>query len=619
MKETHEYIKQPSSEIIEIPKSVDFVYVMRLDEDFAMSSLTQSIVVAEDVSEKQIKQKLVGVYKHFEEKLIGIMWNAFSQKGNVEVHTFNPDALEQSIARKTGNNPIISLDPLLTQNVDTFPVSRGYELGGIQEVGHVTRPGYWGTMQENAQVLAQKYGGQKVIVVEDDIFSGASVIASLHTLLAAGVDIAKVIAGIQIGSPSKLMQMGILVDSVIQYKSQEGNIFDKLDLGDPRDFLVGASGLVIALPDGSLGRLPYILPFVSCSERASIPPEVEKAFSLQVLMANAAFYQQVEQELGFPLCLKHMNQAFVSAMTTVYGFDGAIPMEDIIAWSIQQLGFDFGNQEDIIEDMEKIEALHLPQKIVLLDVNGTLFPDDSKEGYIDPQQVQALQKQIAALKAKGVSVGLCSDTPLEPLAELATKIGISGPIVAENGNLIFYNGEVSVINPLPELANYYAQIKEMSTGLHQVPDAVAPEFGGKDPQFGYGEWALGAYRQASISVFGPSEFIGKLGKAFSSTEAISVDCSPHYNFFAIHPGKDYTKNKGLTLSKLVAFGHQVVMVGNSRSDWVEPSSGVQCAFVGEARITSQISGNAGFTSAKPTIDGVLDILQHIVDQKGGGL
>lgn len=606
----------PSDGVIELDPQDGFTYVMRLDPEFTMGPLAEKLAASDqNLDLNTAKQGLAYAYADFHASLEASIIAGFSAYGPAAIHTFEPDALKQATKQKAGNLPIISLDPLLDgQEADAYPVSRLYDLTGEQAIGPVTRPGYTGTMEQNAAALAMKYNGQPVALAEDDFFTGQSLEYALGVLLAAGVNVAKIIPGIQIGDVSaELLAKGIPIDSVVHYQVTEGNIYDCLDLGDPRDFLVGASGLVVALPDGEFGRLPYVLPFVSASARASIPHEAELAFSTQVLEANLTFYQQAESLCGQPILIKHMDPAFVKAANVMQGFDLEMPMTELVQWSLNQLVV----SEHQLNLAEQIEQLNLPKDMVLLDVNGTIFPDESSDGYVDPESVFALKEQVANLKVQGVIVGLCSDSPLSPLIGLATQLGLDSetPIVAENGNIIHYGGQTVAVNPLPSLEEFKMQILAVADGLPQAEDTIAPEFGGHEPNFSDGQWAFGQGRVASVTVFGPVELITELGNLFGNVPGISIDCSPDFNFFAIHSGSDYTKNKGKTLAELVALGHNVTMVGNSKSDWVDPATGVKCAFVGGSRITPQITEQAAYVSSESTLNGVVDILTHIAQAK----
>lgn len=60
------------------------------------------------------------------------------------------------------------------------------------------------------------------------------------------------------------------------------------DVVDARDFLLGApnGGLVVRDLDGSIVRVPYLLPWVSLRNRANVPPELEVELSKKILELN---------------------------------------------------------------------------------------------------------------------------------------------------------------------------------------------------------------------------------------------------------------------------------------------------------------------------------------------
>lgn len=607
-------IKWPHENKVEVGSDVDFVYIMRKDGKFAMSAVAQKIASDYKVGEESLFQTFLEEYDTFFAKLSDIFKWGYTSKGNFELHLFDPDELDQAVRLKSDGAPIVSLDPLMKQGVHGFGVSRGYYLGGTKDFGQVERPGNE-ALSTQAQKIAKKLDGAQTSVSEDDIFSGGSVIASLNALLASGVDIKKVIPGIQIGKPKKLSDMGLSVDPVIEYQTTDGtDIFNKLDLGDPRDYLLGASGLVIKLPNGEYGRAPYILPFVSTTARAGIPTEIEKDFALKVLQANYEFFNTVQDKIGIPLLLKHMDHSFLVLMHQMYGVDPNTEMSQIVVWLMDNLEGFWETTKKQGEFQEELALLKLPQSIIFLDVNGTLFPDESTDGYIAEEDIYSLKTAVNKIKEKGLSVGLCSDSPLIQLKEFSQKMGIDGPIIAENGNIIFNDGQVLVLNELSDIEIYKGQIIDQAheLGFQQTDDSIAPEFGGSPVDVQNSLWSFGANREASITVFGPAYLIERLGSHFNGQkQEFSVDCSPEYNFFAIHPGENYKLNKGQALNTLAAFGQNIIMVGNSMSDWVEPEQGVICAFVNGARINSDIVNKAGYISDKQTIKGVIDILEKI--------
>ena len=275
-------IKWPQAGIVEVGPSVDFVYIMRKDGNFTMSPIAHRMASEYFIDEEQTNQTLLEEYDAYFSKLAGILQWGYAFKGNFELHVYDPTELDKGVREKAGDLPIVSLDPLMSQGVFEHKVSRGYYLGGRKDFGQVARPGT-ATLSQQAQEIAHSLNGSPTSVAEDDIFSGGSVIASLNGLKEQGVVVEKLIPGIQVGKPSKLTEMGIQVDPVVSYETTDNSdVFDKVDLGDPRDYLLGASGLVVKMPNGHFGRTPYILPFVSTSARAGIPQEIEKEFAGKV-------------------------------------------------------------------------------------------------------------------------------------------------------------------------------------------------------------------------------------------------------------------------------------------------------------------------------------------------
>lgn len=515
---------------------------------------------------------------------------------------------DNAVREKTGGLPIISLDPLMEQGVATFAISRGYYAGGIQDFGQVARPGS-ASLVDQASGFTGLFASGPICVVEDDVFSGGSVIGSVDALIAAGAHIQSVVTGIQVGKPKKLEAMGIPVVSVVQYETDDGrDIFDAVDLGDPRDYLVGASGLVTKLPNGEYGRAPYILPLVSAAARASIPTAQERRFSQDVLQANMEFFQQVERQIGTPLLLSHMNPASVRLFHDVYGIDIHTPMTMIVNWMMEHMDEIWHTTHELGTLHESLDALGLPKHMVFLDVNGTLLDETATDSTIDPDALLSFLSAVSALRDNGIAIGLHSDSPQAQLKELANEIGLGDvPIIAENGAILSYNEKTVVLAPLHDKEKHMAHISRIASelGYTHVSDIVAVEFGGTPVSYGNGEWAFGANREASISVFGPAELIRNLGDQFEG----AADCSPEYNYLGVH-ATDSRQGKAIALKLLKGFGYDVHMVGNSMSDWIDPESAVPCSFVGGARITPEAAGLASYISDLPTIWGVIDCLSR---------
>ena len=76
-------------------------------------------------------------------------------------------------------------------------------------------------------------------------------------------------------------------------------------------------------------------------------------------------------------------------------------------------------------------------KLVMADVDGTLTPGGDS---ISPSVSEAIHR----LEEQGIIVGLVSGRTVPMLESLARKLGISGPIIAENGGVakLRPNGEL---------------------------------------------------------------------------------------------------------------------------------------------------------------------------------
>ena len=72
------------------------------------------------------------------------------------------------------------------------------------------------------------------------------------------------------------------------------------EIADSRDFLLGADdgGLVVALPDGSWGRAPYLLPYVDPEVRAGLPDGTALSFSAAMWEHNVATFGPTDRRVA---------------------------------------------------------------------------------------------------------------------------------------------------------------------------------------------------------------------------------------------------------------------------------------------------------------------------------
>lgn len=187
---------------------------------------------------------------------------------------------------------VISLDPMLPA-ASNLALSRLFAPGGYESFGHVARPG-WAPLAEQAAAVAPG----EYVLRDDDRVSGAT-LAAARSLLPPGVRV-------------KETRLAVSQD--------EGE-----DVADSRDFLLGADdgGLVIALPDGGIGRAPYALPYVDPAVRCCVPPGRGREFSAAVWRLNEAVFAGTGLRVG---------DLPAPARATFAWMGAELPLEELCRW-----------------------------------------------------------------------------------------------------------------------------------------------------------------------------------------------------------------------------------------------------------------------------------------------
>lgn len=105
-------------------------------------------------------------------------------------------------------------------------------------------------------------------------------------------------------------------------------------------------------------------------------------------------------------------------------------------------------------------------KLVMSDVDGTLTIDESPE----PSTTRMLQ----TLEQSGISVGLVSGRTLPRLEKIALPLGITGPIIAENGGVAKLNlndGLIDLGYSRDPVANVFTKLRRLFPGhFVELPD-----------------------------------------------------------------------------------------------------------------------------------------------------
>jgi nicotinic acid mononucleotide adenylyltransferase len=240
-------------------------------------------------------------------------------EGGPEVQCFSLDLHRQKTIFRgiAESSPIISLDPCLPGAVN-MEVSRCFKPLSKESPDFVARPG-----AEPIATQLERLENTSYVLFDDDTFTG-------HTrdyvrgLVESRCTVSKFVTLCDASGP--------LSGSPVE--KEKSDYPRRLNLVDCRDFLVGAreAGLVMRLPDGSLCRGPYMLPYVRPHYQASVFLSEEIEFSRRVWGLNRRFFEEV----GVKLRVLDMDSAF-RTLCEVQTFPREMTMEELCDWHLKHL------------------------------------------------------------------------------------------------------------------------------------------------------------------------------------------------------------------------------------------------------------------------------------------
>lgn len=274
--------------------------VIRDDTTYVAAALAARLLGHADVTWPVLITTLTDAYRRFQAELHRALRDYAPESARPDLHLVDGVAVGREIRARIRTARAVSLDPLVT-GVTPLNISRSFEPGGRVPGGLVARPGSPPIASQTAH-LRRTLGGEACVLVEDDIYTGGTITGVLTFLADAGIRVAKVVAGI-IAGPVAPDSLGVPVEAVLRYTGAA----DRIDIADPRNFLLGVSGLVVRLPTGGWGRVPYWLPFVATSARVTTDPARDTAFAQAMVRANARFYEQVEHGTRCRIRIRHLD------------------------------------------------------------------------------------------------------------------------------------------------------------------------------------------------------------------------------------------------------------------------------------------------------------------------
>jgi hypothetical protein len=311
---------------VDVPAAGAFALVMRDDTSACVRELDRRLTRWSAVSPGGLEPALAESYRSFQRDTRNALRGVARRPGGLVFHLVDARRLELAVRRRAGTGPLISLDPLVERAVYPLRVSRGFLLGGRAPVGLVPRPG----AASIARQLAAMPGDTDAAgctLIEDDVATGGTVAGVIRLLQDAGKRVRRVVPGIRLDESAQTGILGAAVDPVLQYRTVGAAWGERaVGLADPRNFLLGLSGLVVRLPDGTWGRAPYWLPFVRTSARVAIPADCDKEFAFRMVEANLRFFVRAERLARRTVRVADLHPAVRQVLVSL---DMAQPLEPV--------------------------------------------------------------------------------------------------------------------------------------------------------------------------------------------------------------------------------------------------------------------------------------------------
>ncbi|KUL25801.1 hypothetical protein [Actinoplanes awajinensis] len=297
--------------------------IMRDDTDHCARELAQGIVADAPHGRASPHAPLARSYRLLQAEVRSEL-REHSESGRVpEIRLMDQNALARAVRSRAGSGLTVSLDPLLRGDHD-LQLSRGYGLGGHETIGLVPRPGS-AAVSRQIDVLARSLHGAACVVLEDDVYTGGTITAVVDLMRRAGVTVDRVVPGIHVDTGSRLPPR-VVLDPVLSFRDPGGLV----DVADPRNFLLGVSGLVVRLPAGQWCRAPYWLPFVHTSHRITIAAGRNRSFALAMIAANLRFYARAEADLGLTIRVRHLSRPVRLLLTALGIVTSVAPVREAL-------------------------------------------------------------------------------------------------------------------------------------------------------------------------------------------------------------------------------------------------------------------------------------------------
>ena len=607
-----------------IPKN-SFLFVSALDGDRALESFAKALEAGGKGDSREIIERLTPLYNKFANQVFSVINTMMVGDARMQVAVLPNERLEEQLKENTKGFFTVSL------NVgDRTWCDFALELSRLQTTHGKTlemtqRPGAKTVSQQIVELKTKMAaaGVDSVCLVDDHAFTCRSLERAVVALSNAGIRVERVATLSQVGTSNALATRNIPVLTSSRFVHEDPNdtreVLDSLDLVEARYFLLGATGGVVKLPNGECGRVPYLLPFADASQKASIPRDQVEGFSQRVLQLNVALFQEIEREFNTTLTVSD-GHPDVAALLVSQGFDANQSLIQVAREAEKQFSQIKGEWTLLSSVQNKLQPLRLPEKCLFLDLNGTLIQPG--ESGIPELFERDLMDAVTEVQSAGIFVGLCSDSPLAPLAQLAARWGMTGPILSENGDYATSRGQSVALKKIEMVDEVKKEIRRIAIGLgyEEKTEMYAVDF---DPRQSLlsGSFAFGQGRSASLSCFADKSLIEALRaelpaalKRGGITEPIAFDFNPNcgpYGVAILHAGKEVRSGKQDAMDILATGGvKKVWMIGDGPADVLTGPS--QESFLVGQLANSPLAKMAQGATSLPGVVGAIEMMRAVV-------
>lgn len=261
-------------------------------------------------------------------------------------------------------------------------------------------------------------------------------------------------------------------------------------------------------------------------------------------------------------------------------------------------------------------------KIILIDLDKTII--DKNYQITDESLLPVLQKA----QEEGWVIGLSSDTPLAALKIWAKRLGVSGPILAERGAVIYDQGKETFTRSVAH--DFYLSRVRCTQLIQQHPEIQIQtgnpvEFLRKDPQVEPNQkwFFLNTFRQVSLSfhtrvsdaqgnlVINPAfhrQIAKLLRKLYPQYPDLDVEENDEYGIVLVSRLSNNKRNGTQELMKQNEW-QKIAMIGDSMGDYVGKDLVIQYA-VGNAK--PDYIAHSDYIAEAEYSTGVKEIIEKLI-------